>query len=91
LTFVWFRWRLLVACLVAGLILPAVTVVQVLHRATQLAQADEVSADSLREATFSLETLGTLALWTLEIALVLYAVSVLVLFIRERREKRGAP
>jgi hypothetical protein len=55
-----------------------------------LAQADEVSAEYLREATFSPETLGTLGLWALEIAVLLYAVSLLVLFIKERREKRGA-
>jgi hypothetical protein len=89
MTFVWFRWRLLVACLLAGLIFPTVTFFQALHRATQLAQADEMAADYLREATLSPVTLGILGLWTAEIAVLLYAVSLLVLFIRERREKRG--
>jgi hypothetical protein len=90
MTFVWFRWRVLVACLLAGLIFPAITFFQALHRATQLAQADEMAADYLREATLSPATLGILGLWTAEIALLLYAVSLLVLFIRERRDKRGA-
>ena len=88
--FAWFRWRLLVVCLVAGLVLPVVTVIQVLGRATKLAAADEVSADYLREATFSPETLATLALWWVEIAVLLYGLSLLVLFIKERRGNRGA-
>jgi hypothetical protein len=88
--FVWFRWRLLVVCLVAGLVLPTVTLVQALHRATQFAQADEVSADYLREATLSPETLGALGLWALEIGVLLYAVVLLVLFVKERRERGAA-
>ena len=87
--FAWFRWRLLVVCLVAGLVLPVVTVIQVLGRAAKLAGADEVSADYLREATFSPETLATLALWWVEIAVLLYGLSLLVLFIKERRGNRG--
>jgi hypothetical protein len=70
--FSWSRWRLLVACLTAGLVLPVITVVQALRRAEALRAKNQLAGEYLRTATFGSDTVITLAIWTLEIAAALY-------------------
>jgi len=46
-----------------------------------------MSADYLEGATFSFDTLGTLALWGLEIAVLIYGLSVAVIYLRSRLKR----
>ena len=88
--FSWLRWRLFLACLAAGLILPVVTVVQALHRAEELRIKSQQAGDYLHAATLSPDTFIALTIWTLEIALGLYLISLLFLFVRHRSQERSA-
>ena len=74
----------------AGLVLPIVTVVQALSYAKELGQKSQLAGNYLREATFSPDTLVPLAIWTVEIGVVLYFISLLLLVILEHRDKQGA-
>ena len=96
----WIRWRLVVICLAAGGVLPIVTIIQALvnvHRirssgaSAQARGAAQAAADYLMGATFSFDTLGTLALWGAEIAVLLYGISLAVVYLRYRlkREQNG--
>ncbi len=93
MTFRWVRPRLLLACLAVAAVPQVVIVVQALvnaHKIRLMGRGFESAADYAIRATFNFDTLGTLALWTLEIALVLYALAAAVLYLRNRpgREHR---
>ena len=90
----WIRWRLLAICAVVGLMLPLGTLVQAIiniHRfrvegrgSTEAAAAARLAANYAQEATFSFETLGTLALWGLEITTVAYGIAIAAVWFRAR-------
>ena len=96
----WIRWRLVAICLAAGAVLPLVTITEALinvHRirsagtSAEERRAAQAGADYLMGATFSFDTLGTLALWGAEIAVLLYGLSLAVIYLRNRlkREQHG--
>jgi hypothetical protein len=96
----WVRWRLVAICLAVGAILPLLTLAQALvnvHRirsaggSAEAKAAAQVAADYLVGATFSFDTLGTLVIWGLEIAVVSYGLSLAVIYLRSRlkREQHG--
>ena len=89
----WIRWRLVVACVALGAILPLVTLGQAMVNVRRIRSlgvsadakaAAKVAADYLASATFSVDTLGTLTLWGVEIAVVLYGLSLAGLYLRGR-------
>ena len=96
----WVRWRLVAVCLAVGAILPVVTIAQALvnvHRirsaggSAEARAAAQTAADYLVGATFSFDTLGTLALWGLEIAVVTYGLTLALIYLRSclKREQHG--
>jgi hypothetical protein len=91
--FKWVRWWLLVACLAVAAVPQLVIIGQALLNARKIrsmgSSAETVraagsAADYLVRATFSFDTLGSLALWTLELTLLLYVLSLAVLYVRFR-------
>jgi hypothetical protein len=92
----WIRWRLVTICLAGGAILPLVTLGQAMvniHRirsegvSADAKAAAQAAADYLVGATFSFDTLGTLTLWCIEIAVVLYGLSLAGLYLRGRLKR----
>ena len=96
----WVRWRLVAVCLAVGAILPLITIAQALANVRRIRSsggsaearaAAQAAADYLLSATFSVDTLGTLALWGLEIAVVAYGVCLGAIYLRSllEREQHG--
>ena len=96
----WIRWRLLAICGAAGAILPLVTIGEALlnvHRfrsesgSAEARRSAQALADYASGATFSFDTLGTLALWGVEITVLLYGISLAVSYLHgwRKREQRG--